>query len=102
MNMNPWELKTINDMLEYCQDVVRRYNVEFSTKEKEALASEVIGFMASDHFNEWQKGYPLVDDIEYVATNLSWSNVEDVDESWEKLIGYIDELAQQIGSHPKE
>jgi hypothetical protein len=96
--MNPWKLKTINDALEYCQEAVRRYDVEMKPKEKEDLASELLGFSSGDYFSEWRKNYPVVDEIQALSADLSWSNAIDIDDDWEKLINYIEELERQVKS----
>ena len=91
-----WKLKTINDALKYCQDVVQRYDIEMTPKEKESLASELLGFYASDYFAQWREDYPIVDAIEALASDLSWSNAINIDDDWEKLLAYINELARQV------
>lgn len=96
--MDIWKLKTINDALKYCQDVVQRYDVEMDPKKKEDLAAELLGFSFGDYFSKWREDYPIVDEIEAFASDLEWSNSLDVDEDWEKLIGYIDELARQVAA----
>ena len=94
--MNSRKLKTINDALKYCQDVVQRYDVKMQPKEKELLAGTLLEFSGGDYFDAWRKNYPIVDEIQILAADLSWSNSFDVDEDWEKLFAYIDELARQV------
>jgi len=94
--MDAWKLKTINDALKYCQEVVRLYDAEMAPKEKEDLASRLLSFSFGDHFSEWQKDYPIVDKIEALASDLEWSNAIIVDDDWEKVIRYIDDLAKQV------
>lgn len=96
--MDRWKLRTINDALKYCRQVVRLYDAEMTPKEKENLASELLGFSFGDYFSEWRKDYPVVDEIQALASDLEWSNAIDIDEDWEKLIKYIDDLALEIAS----
>lgn len=96
--MNPWKLRTIDDALRYCQNVVRSYSVEMSPKDKEGLAAQILGFSAGDYFAVWRKDYPIIDEIQATAADLSWSNAIDVDEDWKKLIKCINELARQVAS----
>ncbi len=65
-------------------------------KDKESLASELLSFSFGDAFKEWRDAYPLVDEIEALASDLSWSNAIDVDDDWEKLIKYINDLDHEV------
>lgn len=97
--INPWKLKTIHDALTYCREVAQRYDVEMPLKEKESLASELLGFSSGDYFSKWREAYPIVDEIQALAVDLSWSNAASVDDDWEKVLGCINDLARQIDSH---
>jgi hypothetical protein len=94
--MDRWKLKTINDALAYCREVVQHYDAEMPPKEKESLASELLGFSFGDCFSKWREDYPIVDEIQALASDLSWSNAIDIDQDWEKLVSSIDDLAQQV------
>lgn len=94
--MDRWKLKTINEALKYCQEVIQRYDVEMAPKDKEDLASELLGFSFGDYYAQWREDYPIVDEVQALAADLSWSNSLDIDEDWEKLIRYIDDLAREV------
>jgi hypothetical protein len=95
---NIWKMRTIQEALNYCKGYVVLYHEDMSKKEKEDLASYILSFSFGDYFEGWAKEYPVVNEIENLASNLEWSNAFDVDEDWRKLKVRIDELDQQVNS----
>jgi len=55
-----------------------------------------LSFSSGDYFSKWREDYPIVNEIQALAVDLSWSNATNVDEDWEKLLNYIHALEQQV------
>jgi hypothetical protein len=91
-----WKLKTVEEALAYCQERVAAYREDMSKKEKEHVASTILSFSFGDYFEEWEKEYPIVIEIETLASDLEWSNAFNIDEDWEKLKAAIEELDRQV------
>lgn len=89
-------LKTIQDALSYCKGQIALYREDMTPKEKEDLASDIFSFYFSDHFEDWYGQHPVVERIEAYASNLEWSNSSDIDEDWEKLKGFIEQLDREV------
>jgi len=67
------------------------------TKEqKENLAAHILSLTFTDHFKQWEKKYPVLIEVQALASDLEWSNAFDVDDDWEKLIKYINHLDYQL------
>lgn len=95
--MKSWnELKSAVDALEYCKAVFAPYKDQMSKEEKEKIASILLAFSFSDHFQEWSGKYPVFERIEAYASDLEWSNSVDIEGDWEKLKSYIEELDRQL------
>ncbi len=90
------DLQTVQDALLYCKERAARYRTDMKSKDKEQVASAISAFSFSDYFDEWAKEYPIVDDIEMLASDLEWSNSSDVDEDWEKLQASILQLEREV------
>lgn len=91
-----WKMKTIEEALDYCKSYIVKYNEGMSKVEKEHLASCILSFSFGDHFQEWYTQHPVVDEIQNLASDLEWSNSSDIDEDWEKLLGYIEQLDREV------
>ena len=96
------ELQTVNDFIESCKEDIDRYKVELGKKDKENLAGAILSFTFSDHFYEWAEQYPVINDIEALASDLEWSNSSDVDEDWGRLRGQVVQLEQEINGMKPE
>ena len=91
-----WSEVNLEEVLQYYKEIAAKYHEDLSPKEKEELAHDIAWFTFSDDFNKWSQDYPILIDIETFADNLSWSNVGDVDDDWEKLKGYINQLELEL------
>jgi|GEM_PF-4741218 len=98
--MKYWqELKTIDDFIASCKEVAIDYDENLSKKDKEHLASVILALTFTDRFTGWCEKYPLIERIEAYASDLEWSNSSDVDEDWEKLLRYIEQLDREVNSN---
>jgi len=96
MNKSWHDIITIEDALEYCKERIALYSDGLKKEEKEHIASTILPFSFSDYFEEWEKEYPIVDEVEELASDLEWSNAFDIDEDWRKLKAAIEELDRQV------
>ena len=90
------DLNTINDFLAEAKQIASAFKIEMTNHEKESVASQILSLTFSDHFQEWSEKYPIAMNIEALSSDLEWSNAVDIDEDWEKLISFIDQLEQQV------
>lgn len=96
------ELETIHDFIDSCKEDAAKYAVTLSKQERENVAAAILSLTFSDHFDEWYEKYPIIDEIQALASDLEWSNSSNIDEDWRKLLGYIDELERQVRLSPSK
>jgi hypothetical protein len=95
--MQSWhDLKNMQDVVDFCKRVSSAYHKDLSENEKERIASPMACISACDDFDDWQAEYPILDDLDALASDLEWSNAFDVDEDWGKLKAVIAELDQEV------
>ena len=91
-----WKLKTIEEALAYCKEKAALYREDMTKEEKEHVASVILSFSFGDYFEKWEEEFPIVDEIEALASDLEWSNAINIDDDWEKLQAAIEELDRQV------
>lgn len=88
--------RTVDDALAYCKDVISSYSRDLKIGQKEEVASRLLSFSFGNHFADWRQEYPVVNEIQALASDLEWSNSSDLDEDWQKLKSYILQLEYEI------
>lgn len=91
-----WNEISLEEAAAYYKNCIGNYTDDLSLKAKENIAHKIVWYTLGDNFNAWAQTYPILLEIQAYANDLSWSNSSDTDEDWERLLGYIEQLDQEV------
>lgn len=100
----PNELQTIQEVVEFLRQELAAHPKAVSGRDQEHIAAGIVGLGVSDKFDEWRQGYPKLQKIFDLASDLEWSNVaseNDILAYWDSIARLTDELDQQVKSEVK-
>ena len=89
---NPDDLTSIKEALQY----IHAYISKRDELSDEKVAASIVGLGISNHYNDWIKEAPALDEIMALASDLEWSNgdAETLESYWVR----ISELETQLAS----
>ena len=90
------DIKTIQDFIAFCKEVLATKPEYMSEEEHEQPATAVFSACLLDSIEELYDIYPELVEISDISSNLEWSNSFNTSEDWRKIRVLLERLEKKI------
>jgi len=92
--MQPDDIRTIQDFVQYCREVLATRPEYMTEKEQERPATAIVAACLADSFSKLEQKYPELTEIFDLASNLEISNSFNTSQDWRRIKQIVDKLEQ--------
>ncbi len=94
--MKPEDVKTMQQLIDYCRGVLTHYSEHPKDDELKAGAGELISLLASPYYDKLKEECLIIEEIIDIASDLDWSNTLSPIGDWNHIRNLVNELSVQF------